>query len=134
MVRDEEDVIEGVVRHLLAEGVDHVLVADNLSSDGTRAILDGLAAGHPVTVVDDPDPAYRQAEKMTALARRAGAAGADWVIPFDADELWVASGTTLRAYFDSLDADVAVADQYDHFAPLLSVHRDPFRAMRRRSI
>ena len=90
MARDEEDVIASTVAHMLAE-VDAVIVADNLSTDGTRKILDELAASSTgrLVVVDDPDPAYRQSEKMTALALRARLdLGAEWVVPFDADEVW----------------------------------------------
>lgn len=93
MVRNEQDVIETVIRHLLAEGVDHVLVADNLSTDQTRAILDRLSEILPVTVIDDPEPAYRQSEKVTALARRAGEQGGTWIIPFDAK---TSSGSAVR--------------------------------------
>jgi glycosyltransferase involved in cell wall biosynthesis len=133
MVKNEEDVIGSVIRHLLAEGVDRVIAADNLSSDRTREILDELAETHPLTVVDDPEPAHWQSEKMTALARRAGDEGADWIIPFDADELWIAEGTSLRDYLTNLDADVAEADFYEHFAPLVRRRGDVFAAARWRN-
>lgn len=88
MVRDEQDVIEAFVRHH-APQVDGLLIADNLSADHTRGILDDLAAEFPLIVTDDPDPAYRQSEKMTALAQRARVEfGAGWIIPADADEFW----------------------------------------------
>jgi glycosyltransferase involved in cell wall biosynthesis len=129
MVRNEEDVIEPVIRHLFAEGVDHVLVADNLSTDRTRQILDRLAETLPVTVVDDPDPAYMQSVKVTELARRAVAGGADWIVPFDADELWVSAEGTLRDFLASQDhADVVIGGWYQH-QPTLFPHGDPFAAM-----
>jgi len=90
MVRDEEDVIESTVAHMLAE-VDAVLVADNLSTDSTREKLELLAAGAEgrLVVVDDLEPGYHQSEKMTALAHRARIElAAEWVVPFDADEWW----------------------------------------------
>lgn len=90
MARDEADIIAATVRHMLAE-VDLVIVADNLSTDATRPILDALAEKHPgrIVVVDDLDPAYRQSEKMTALALRARLEhAAEWIVPFDADEWW----------------------------------------------
>ncbi len=90
MARDEADVIRSTVAHMLDEA-DAVIVADNLSTDGTREILDELAASSAgrLVVVDDPEPAYRQSEKMTALALRARLdLGADWIVPFDADEWW----------------------------------------------
>lgn len=90
MARDEADVIGSTVAHMLAQ-VDAVIVADNLSTDRTREILDEMASAHPgrLVVVEDPDPAYRQSEKMTALALRARLDfGAEWIVPFDADEVW----------------------------------------------
>jgi len=88
MVKDEADVIGPVVEHLATQ-VDHIIVADNLSTDGTRDILDDLAGRLPLTVVDDPVLAHVQSEKVTALARRARLEhGADWIVPFDGDEAW----------------------------------------------
>ena len=89
MVRDEADVIASTVRRMLTQ-VDAVIVADNLSTDETRPILEALADEHPeVLIVDDDDPAYRQSEKMSNLASLAhGVFGATWIVPFDADEVW----------------------------------------------
>lgn len=88
MVRDEADIIGHTLTHLLAQPVDLIVVADNLSTDNTRNILDRHTQTDPrVLVVDDPDPAYNQADKITALAATHTQPG-DWVIPFDADELW----------------------------------------------
>ena len=44
MVRNEADVIETSLRHLVAQGVEHILVVDNMSEDGTPAVLSRLAA------------------------------------------------------------------------------------------
>lgn len=95
MVKDEVDVIEGVLRHLDGEALNGIIVCDNGSTDGTRDILHDLASDMetPLTVIVDSDPAYDQSAKMTRLAARArlGAATDDlWIIPFDADELWLA--------------------------------------------
>lgn len=90
MARDEADIIGATVGHMLAE-VDAVIVADNLSTDSTRAVLGALAEEHAgrLVVVPDDEPAYLQSAKMTALALRARLElGADWVVPFDADEWW----------------------------------------------
>lgn len=85
LVRDEADVIGPVVEHMLGQ-VDEIIVADNRSIDGTREILEGL----PVIVMDDPEIGYHQSRKMTTLAELAADKGADWVVPFDADEVWYA--------------------------------------------
>jgi hypothetical protein len=78
MVRDEADIIEGTIRHM-ADEVDGVIVADNLSVDGTSKILAELAAELGIIVVADIEPAYHQAVKMTALATMASRYhGATW--------------------------------------------------------
>lgn len=112
MVRDEADIIVSTLTHLLAQGVDHIIVADNLSTDGTRQILDNCPIAR-VTVVNDDDPGYYQAEKMTRLARMAYDAGASWVLPFDADELWYWPGGTLAEFFAQCRVDVVEARGWD---------------------
>lgn len=114
MVRDEADIIATVVRHLLAQGVDRVLIADNLSTDGTHEILEELAQSHPVTVLMDRLPEYYQGEKTTLLARAAARSGAGWVIPFDADEIWQAPAASLKDWLAACDADVVQAPMFNH--------------------
>jgi len=113
MVKDEADVIEHTVRHMLGQ-VDHVVVADNGSADGTRAILERLG----VEVLDDRDPAYHQSQKMSRLAAYAALAhGAAWVVPFDADEVWYSPhGRIADVLAAHPDASVARAALYDHVA------------------
>lgn len=128
MVRNERDVIEGTIRHMAGE-VDALIVADNGSADGTRDILDKLAEELPLTVVDDPDPAYYQARKMTALAEQAAEAGATWIVPFDADELWIAP-YRIADVLAGLDAPVATAALYNHLRTAVDPDDpDPFRSM-----
>lgn len=90
MVRDEADVIEQTLQHLADQELGGVIVFDNRSTDGTSELLADLAQDWDgwLKVVDDPEPGYWQSSKMTAAARMAADLGADWVIPFDADELW----------------------------------------------
>lgn len=111
MVRDADDIIGPVVQHMMGQ-VDHVIVADNLSVDGTRHILDSFNGN--ITVVEDNDPAYKQSEKMTRLAMVARKAGADFVVPFDADEWWSAREGTLKDVIEGADADINVAWVYDY--------------------
>jgi glycosyltransferase involved in cell wall biosynthesis len=118
MVRDEADIIGYTVKHLFAQGVDFVVVADNLSTDETPLILSQLADEHPnlVTLQDD-NPAYVQDEKMTFLAHYAGKElGAEWVLPFDADEYWYWTGGTLAEFFAAAQVDVVTATGWDHIA------------------
>lgn len=84
MVKDEADIIEYTMAHMLTQ-VDVVYALDNNSIDGTGAILDAMER---VVVLYDPEVAYRQADKLTNLAHKAAAEGATWIVPFDADEAW----------------------------------------------
>jgi glycosyltransferase involved in cell wall biosynthesis len=101
------------VGHMLTQ-VDHVIVADNRSTDGTRDIL----AEMPITVVYDPEPGYYQSAKMTRLAVKAAEMGAKWVIPFDADEWWYSPHGRIADVLGHIKerATVAVAELYDHVA------------------
>lgn len=130
MVRDEVDVIEGTLRHM-ADEVDFLLVADNLSVDGTRELLDELADELPLVVVDDTDPAYEQSRKMSALAERAADAGATWIVPFDADELWVSHEDRIRVALDRVvSGNVARVPLFNHLATAIDLAGDdPFRTM-----
>jgi hypothetical protein len=103
MVKDEAEIIGHTVAHLLRQGVDAVVVADNGSTDGT---VDALAPGGRVHVIDDPEIGYWQSQKMTKLAEIARLEhDADWVIPFDADEFWTSlEGDTLRDTVNQADA------------------------------
>lgn len=129
MVKDEADVIAGTLLHL-ADEVDHLIVADNGSTDGTREILAELADQLPLTVLDDPDPAYYQSHKMTHLARVAVQHGARWIVPFDADEVWVFRGGRIRDELPVSGADVVTADLLQHFPSGVDPDgADPFRTI-----
>lgn len=129
MVRDEADVIAGTLRHM-ADEVDHLLVADNLSTDGTRDILADLARELPLTVVDDPVAGYYQSAKMSALAAQAAAAGAAWIVPFDADELWYSPLGRIREVLAELGYPIAVARLTNHLRTAIDLDEpDPFVSM-----
>jgi hypothetical protein len=93
--------------------------------DGTAEILRSFDR---VTVVVDPDPDFhvdlQQARRTTALASLAAQRGADWVVPFDADEVWVArDGRRVGDVLDGLRDNVLVAraDMVNHVV----TDRDP---------
>ena len=88
-VKNESDIIDSTVRHLLEQGVENFLVMDNGSDDDTLEILRGLEQEIPGFHVGiDSEPAHYQGAKMTVLADAVRRAGATWVLPFDADEYW----------------------------------------------
>jgi hypothetical protein len=88
IVKNEADIIEPFVRHTLA-WVDHHLVFDHDSTDGTREILAALQReGLPVTLFRDDAPGHLQQARSNHLTRLAAQAhDADWVLPLDADEI-----------------------------------------------
>jgi glycosyltransferase involved in cell wall biosynthesis len=84
LVRDEADMIEVTVSHLLSQ-VDEVIVTDHRSVDGTREILERL----PVILHRDDQLAAEQRKKITAMAKEALRRGHRWVVPCDGDEIWL---------------------------------------------
>lgn len=99
VVLNEVDIIESTVRHHLDQGCDHILIADNMSTDGTFELLRDLSRTLPVTVLSDTTKPFYQGAKVTWLSRVAWLSGARWIIPFDADERWFAPGESLREFF-----------------------------------
>lgn len=83
MFRDEEDVAPYVIAHMLEE-VDRLIVADHLSADRTRAILEALDEPR-LTIIDERRPGY---EQPAIMARLIDMADAGWIVPFDFDEWW----------------------------------------------
>jgi hypothetical protein len=126
-VKDEADILGRTIAHLLDQGVHRILVIDNGSTDGTAALLADLATSAPVTVIDDALFAYYQDIRMTRLARAAAACGAGWVLPFDADEIWVAPGHRhLAAFFAANPTPVVKAALHNHVPqPTDGDHPDP---------
>jgi hypothetical protein len=104
MVRNERDILPVNLRYHLDQGIDHILVADNGSTDGTAEILEEFAATNRVHVFARPGP-FHQADTTTELAREAFLRGATWVLPIDADEFWHVPGGRL----DDVLADASEA-------------------------
>jgi hypothetical protein len=108
MVKDEADIIRQTIEHMLTQ-VDYIIVADNMSSDGTLEILESL----PVNVFTDSQVGYYQGSKITLMAQYAGEYyGADFVVAFDADEVWQASdGTsTIKEVLERLRPKTMIAE------------------------
>jgi hypothetical protein len=100
-VRDEADVLEHNLRHHRAQGVDHFIVTDNGSTDGTLDVLRRWEGAGLLHLIEEPatedfrDRAHWWVTRMARLA--ATDHGADWVAHADADEFWwPASGTLKR--------------------------------------
>lgn len=133
LAKDEADVVEGWVRHMTAE-VDHVIVADNMSTDGTREILDKLVGeGLPLTVVDDDEVAYRQSVKVSILCALASVKfDAVWLLPADLDELHYSRRDRIRDVLLHQPPWVTTVHipLFNHLATALDgPEPDPFRRM-----
>lgn len=133
IVKDEADVIEGTLRHLASEGIDGIVVADNLSTDATNEILYRVADDLPcpVEVLEDHEVGYYQSRKVTALAYVAADCGADWIVPFDADELWYAP-LPLAEFLAGVPDDIAAVEArvFNHLRTAEDVAVvDPFLSM-----
>jgi hypothetical protein len=135
MVRNEADIIRVTVAYHLALGCDEILLVDNGSEDGTRCILRHLAEMDPCIRWSRDDGPYLQAEIMSGLAREAHGRGADWVLPFDADEFWWCRAGRLRSLLEACPAAVLRAEvinfvqarDQQHFTPR-ALRRMTFRA------
>lgn len=141
MCKDEADVIEATLRHMLTQ-VDYVIVADNGSTDGTLEIIEKLQTefntppNHPafdmrLGLLIDNDPAYYQSKKMTAIAQMQRQF-ADWVVPFDADEVWsCVDGHRIADVLMGLHDDTFVvhANLYDHICTGTDEGTHPFERM-----
>lgn len=90
LVRDEADVIESNINFHRHFGIEHFVITDNGSSDGTREILSKFERQLPNLVVfDNPASTYIQAEivnQMIAVAKQKFRPR--WIISGDADEFW----------------------------------------------
>ena len=109
MVKNEVDIIGQTIDHLRRQGVDGVLVVDNGSTDGTRELLLERVDEAFLFVGDDHEPAYYQAPKMQFLARWAARQGADWIVPFDADEWWFGADRSLAETLRASTTPMATA-------------------------
>jgi hypothetical protein len=104
LVRNEVDIIETNLRHHLATVLDEAIVLDNGSTDGTLELLVDLAAELPLQLTSEIGHIY-QSGRATRIARFATQQGADWILPIDADEFWVAGDSPFRSVLEEAPAE-----------------------------
>lgn len=132
VVRDEADVVGFAIDHLIEQGVSRVLAVDHRSVDATPELLSRRRDS--VTVVRYGSRAFAQGTIMTTLARHAARFGAEWIIPFDCDEVWWTRDGTSLSEFLLACSDDAVAAECWNFLPTSSDIGDenPFRRITHR--
>ena len=138
-ILDEADIVEAFVRHA-AHFVDHHIIMDNGSRDGTFEILKQLhAEGFPITIYQTPAISFRESDQLTGLFKEAVLQhGADWVACLDADEFYddsrlggvidahtgggsprSAPGVGMRSYLEAIDRSgrnvVAIRAAWVHY-------------------
>jgi Glycosyl transferase family 2 len=96
MVRDEADIIETTVRYHLDQGLGIIYIVDNGSTDGTLEIVERLSRYDPRMYWTEDRGKFHQSEALTSMARDASRDGAEWIVPFDADEFWFAPSGLAR--------------------------------------
>lgn len=117
--RNEEDILASTARFHLEHGVDHLIITDNGSEDGTVGILRELEATGRVTLLFEPEHNHDQAIWVTRMARLAAEKfGADWVINCDADEFFWAKSGDLKKELAAAPSDVhALSISRTNFLP-----------------
>jgi hypothetical protein len=90
--------------------VDHIIVGLGPSTDGTTEIVEGLASELPLTLREDNARNFQQREVMTAYAHEAREMGAQWVVPFDVDEVWFSDAERIGDRLMGLPEYVLIAE------------------------
>jgi hypothetical protein len=135
LVRDLQDIVAANIAYHLSQGVDHVIVTDNGSVDGTVAIVEEFVRGGRVTLIDEPRDDYDQSAWVTRMARAAAGMGADWVINNDADEMWWPHDGDLKSTFARVSAQFgAVVAPRSNMLPLRALGGHPFERMTVRDV
>jgi Glycosyl transferase family 2 len=119
VVRDEADIVDAQIAFHLHAGVDHVLVTDNGSEDGTLEILGRYERAGVLGLLREPVGMLRQDEWVTRMARLAATElGADWVLNADADEFWWPRGGSLKELLGAVPARYGIVRAcWRHFLP-----------------
>lgn len=87
-VRNEIDVIDFVIKHHFSQGLDAIFVCDNGSSDGTFEHLTLMSEKDSRLFLTSDSGDFHQSQITTKLSMMAKDRGAEWIVPFDADEIW----------------------------------------------
>ena len=111
MVRNEIDVIEFCIEHHLSQGLDYIFICDNGSTDGTLEYLKNKSKIDSRIVLYEEPGDYHQEKIINYLSGLAYEKDCDWVVPFDADELWFSDDTLKTNLSNITQASVKIKMQ-----------------------
>ncbi len=124
LVKNEADIIEANIRTHTKFGVDHFVIMDNDSTDGTREILSKLQKDFSIVIIDEKGY-YQQKRFMTRLAFEAKRRfKPDWIINSDADEFWLPDDTVSLKNYLGFRGAVLKVDRFNMLPPLSSLKDD----------
>ena len=132
LVRNEIDIIKTHLDYHLSLGIDHIIITDNLSDDGTEEILQEYSKLDNITVLKEEEDNYAQSKWVTKMAHYAQEKlNAEWIIHSDCDEFfipyqWSQIHEILGQF--SKRIDFVNIERYD-FVPLLVLDGNPIKNM-----
>ncbi len=137
LVRDEQDIIATNIDYHLAQGIDMIIVTDNLSRDNTPSILQAYEKKGLIKVIQETSDDYSQHKWVTRMARMAYTDyDADWVINNDADEFWFPNNSqeNIKQILEEVSSEVfacksprinflppSSADEKNYFATTMTI-------------
>ena len=133
LCRDEEDILNEMIRFHLDQGVDLIIATDNGSIDGSRAILERYERSGRLILIDEPGRDHDQAVWVTRMAHLATDRGADWIIHSDADEFWWPKKGNLKSTLLQSPASVVAWEvSRTNFLPPAERLKNKFRSFHQR--
>ena len=129
MVRDERTILATNLAYHRSVGVEEFFIVDNGSTDGTADILANEEHRYGDVHWRLESGPFRQSEITTALASEATAAGADWIVPIDADEFWWTDGADLPSVLGESPDVGGFLCPVDNFVQRRSVRRERTRSL-----
>jgi len=132
LVRDEQDIIATNIDYHLSQGIDKIIITDNLSVDNTANILNEYAKAGVIQVIKEYSDDYSQHKWVTHMAKLAVEEyNADWVIHCDADEFWIPDNRshTIKQVLTQLpNTEVAGSAKRVNFLPPIATDEQQYFA------
>lgn len=135
LVRDEIDLIRENILFHIAQGIEHFVVTDNGSVDGTREVLEDLSTTCNLHIIDEKKHTIDQDIWVTKMADWLRTnTDCTWVINNDADEFWRAADSSLPNALEceltrtsSNNIGVLYCDRYNYLPSTAAVKNANYR-------